>query len=1114
MRRHSSLLRLRFVALLASASTAALLIGGGRPASADPFDNCATADSGTAASLSNSDPNGTCIEVSATVSGNVTNTNTGTLTGGSSGVSQLGIIIDGGTVGGSIVNSGTITGLAHRGIVLNAGAVVFGDISNSGTITYSTNNIGGIVISGASQLGTASAGGNIVNSGLISVLNGPAISVNNVATVYGGITNSGTISVVQRFPAIGITNVTTFAGGVALASGGTISGQGIAISVSNVVQFGSATPGGGISNAGTIIGTANSPSGTPSIRVAVTTFSGGITNSGTISLDHRAGIDINAQHFDGGINNSGTISETFFPSFGNVAIRFSGGSGGFLDATFAGGATNSGTISAGSSINIGSIKAFLGGFTNSGTISAGVGGGGVVVQGIGSGDFTGGFTNSGTISSAAFILWPVSISDFSSFSGGITNSGTISGASLLGNLDVRNISIFSGGITNSGTISGGRIGINVSNVAQFVSPSTTGGITNTGTISANTGIKVASSAPVSIFDSGTIIDGTAVDLSANAPGNTFTLGPGYSITGAVIGRGSDTFQLGGTGSGAFDLALVGTQYQGFTTFTVVSGTWTASNTDALPQAWTVNGGTLAGTGTLPGLTVNAGGAFAPGNPGTPGMFNITGNLTFNAGANYVITFNGATPSKAIAGTATLDPGAHVVVAAGSTFNPGQTYTILTAAGGVSGTFAPSIATGALFRATLSYDPDDVFVTFAFNQLAPLLPPNAPANVTTVTTAIDNFLLGGGTLPGGFQNLFNITPTQIDNTLTQLSGEAATGAQPSGFRLMTDFMSLLVDPQQQGGASSGGALPYAPADAPATLTPDVAAAYASVLPAPAATFEQRWNMWGSVYGGTAHLSGDAAVGGSHDVSARAGGFAAGADRFVTPDTRFGFALAGGFTGWGLSGGLGTGRGDAFQAGIYGRTAFGPVYFAGALAYTQHWMSTDRFVLGDHLKANFAAESAGARFEAGYRLPVSSVGVIPYAAIQTQRFHTPGYSETDLTGGGFGLTFNAQSSTDTRAELGSRFEKLVPLGADAQLALRSRLAWAHDWVSNPALTATFQALSGASFVVNGAAPRHDAALVSFGPELRWRNGWSLMTKFDGELASGTQVYAGTARLSYAW
>src|SRR5262249_2153663 len=104
--------------------------------------------------------------------------------------------------------------------------------------------------------------------------------------------------------------------------------------------------------------------------------------------------------------------------------------------------------------------------------------------------------------------------------------------------------------------------------------------------------------------------------------------------------------------------------------------------------------------------------------------------------------------------------------------------------------------------------------------------------------------------------------------------------------------------------------------------------------------------------------------------------------------------------------------------------------------------------------------------------------------------------------------------TRAELGSRFDKFVPLDQGAVLAVRGRLAWAHDWVTNPALLAVFQTLPGASFVVNGAAPRRDSALVTLAPEITWRNGWSLMGRFEGEFANGAQTYAGTARIRYAW
>ena len=44
---------------------------------------------------------------------------------------------------------------------------------------------------------------------------------------------------------------------------------------------------------------------------------------------------------------------------------------------------------------------------------------------------------------------------------------------------------------------------------------------------------------------------------------------------------------------------------------------------------------------------------------------------------------------------------------------------------------------------------------------------------------------------------------------------------------------------------------------------------------------------------------------------------------------------------------------------------------------------------------------------------SFGVTPYAGLQAQDFHTPAYSETDLTGGGFGLSYAAMNATDRGA-----------------------------------------------------------------------------------------------------
>ena len=84
----------------------------------------------------------------------------------------------------------------------------------------------------------------------------------------------------------------------------------------------------------------------------------------------------------------------------------------------------------------------------------------------------------------------------------------------------------------------------------------------------------------------------------------------------------------------------------------------------------------------------------------------------------------------------------------------------------------------------------------------------------------------------------------------------------------------------------------------------------------------------------------------------------------------------------------------------------------------------------------------------------------------------------------------------------------------LILRARVAWAHDWISNPALGAVFQALPGANFTVNGAAPPKDAALTSAQADLHLTANWQLSAKFDSEFAKGSQTYAGTGTLRYAW
>ena len=129
------------------------------------------------------------------------------------------------------------------------------------------------------------------------------------------------------------------------------------------------------------------------------------------------------------------------------------------------------------------------------------------------------------------------------------------------------------------------------------------------------------------------------------------------------------------------------------------------------------------------------------------------------------------------------------------------------------------------------------------------------------------------------------------------------------------------------------------------------------------------------------------------------------------------------------------------------------------------------------------------------------------------HIPGYREIDVAGGGFGLNFATQTASDTRAEVGARFDQTTTFYT-MPWTLRARAAYAHDWVSNPSAAAAFQVLPGSNFTVTGAAPAKDSALLSAGSELKVTRSVTLGAKLESQLAAHSQTYAGTGTVRYAW
>jgi hypothetical protein len=1095
--------------------------------------------------------NGTAIFVGGpTFTGGISNA--GTISSNATGIQAgFGTIS---TFAGGITNTGTLSAFVNGILVGGAGgppgttlSAFSGGISNGGMITTTSRN--GIIVGGTatnafhifSRSGTISTfAGGISNSGTISSLNANGIIVGGKATFNGivsilsfsgGITNSGAVRaghgvVVGGLAASGATvSISNFSGGIsntgriAAHTGSGILVGGVAASANAAVTI--STFSGGITNSGRIVASTSAiavggAAVGSNVAVTISTFGGAVSNSGRIlargpgimvgGTALGTGASVTISTFSGGITNSGRITSVS------------------ADGIFVGGHALSLATSASAGVSI-----FSGDILNTGTIRAAVsgihvGGSATGTAAAGVSSFAGNVSNAGTIAAG---FDGIQVSGVSAFSGDITNSGRI--GTLGTGISLTNVSTFAGNIWNSGLIVAGSVGIFVCNCATF----SDGSIVNTGTIAAATGILVHNFAPVSIFDSGTIVgtSGIAIDLRQASGGNTVTLGPGWDIPVldkvlAFVG-GDDTLQLGGSGVGTFDLSRVGParQFEHFGQFNVVSGTWEVSNTFVQSQAWNVDGGILAGVATLPAIDVNAGGTLEPGLLGTPGTFmTVTGNLTFQPGANYLVNLNTTTASRVnMGGAVTLAGGVEGFLLPGS-YNTKTTYDILDPAS-ITGTFTGFTAINAPgFGGTLTYNGN----TDVLLNLTAQLGSGGGLNVNqqNAANAINTFFNNGGTLPANLFPLFMLTGSNLANGLSQVDGELNTDAERGAFELMNQFLNLMLDPYVDGRGSSGAGstIGFAP-DQEASFPSDIALAYDSVLKAPApsqpspARFDQRWSVWGSAFGGASKADGDPVVG-STTVTASDYGFAAGMDYRVSPDTVVGFSLGGGGTGWNLAQALGTGRSDAFLAGAYGITQWGPAYLAGAVGFANHWFDTNRIALGDQLTANFSGQDVGARVESGYRYAVpvpwsgwGLIGVTPYAALQTQWFHTPTYSETDLTGGGLGLTYSAATANDTRSELGARFDDLTSLDGKP-LVLRTRVAWAHDWVTDPALNAAFQALPGSAFTVLGAPIPPNAALTTASAELHFTPRWSLTAKFDGEFARSSQLYAGSGTLRYTW
>lgn len=1006
-------------------------------------------------------------------------------------------------------------------------------------------NPGGLTIRNAGTLSDSNGalGLNPGSAGTATV-NGAGSSWSNSADLSVGYSGAGTLTIQSG----GAVSNQSGRVGRSSSSTGTVMVDGAGSSWTNHIALWVGNSGTGtliVQNGGTVsngadgfIGANSGATGTVTIDGAGSSWADagnlyvGQTGTGKLTISNGGAVSNGADGYIGANSSStGTVTVTGTGSSwthaGTVAVGESGtgtltvANGGTVSNTSAVIGTNAGATGTVAVTGAGSSWTNAGNLTvgQDGTGTLTIASGGVVSNAVGAIGANAGATGTVTVTGASS-SWTNSSILYVGQDG--TGTLTISGGGAVSSL----IGLIGAGFFTTGTVTVTGTGSSWANSLSLdVGQNGTGVLTI-----ANGAVVSASDVTVGYWalSKGTLNIGAASGQAAVAPGtlNTalvrFRAGIGSSI---VFNHTSSNYvfapvissTIANTGSVIVEAGTtILTAASTYTGGTTINGGTLAVNGSIVSSPTVNSGGTLSGTGTVGSVTVNSGGMLRPGSSVAGSALTISGSLAMQSGALYLVQVGSVSATHAnVSGTAALTgAGVQVTIAPGGTV--AKQSTILHAAGGLGGTsFAGTSAPN--FVASLSYTPTDVLL-----NLSAALGNGTGLNVNqqNVADALNNAFNSGGALPANFAGIFGLSGGNLRTALSQLSGEPATGAQQGAFQFMGQFLGLMLDPSVGGRDAASGAGDRAFGFAPerAALPDDIALAYARATKTPLdnaqPAFEPRWSVWASGFGGTSKTAGDAVVG-SHDLTAQVAGGAAGLDYHLTRNAMVGFALAGGGTRWDLAQGLGSGKSDAFQGGVYAAVRSGPAYVAASLAAANHWMSTDRFAaFGDHLAARFNAQSYGGRVEGGYRFVTPLVAITPYAALQAQSFRTPGYSETDLTGGGFGLAYAARSATDTRGELGARFDRAMLVAPGTALTLRGRLAFAHDWISDPALSAVFQALPGGSFLVNGAAPAKDTALVSTGADLHLARGITLSARLDGGFADRAQTFAGTGTLRYRW
>src|SRR5215831_9151980 len=561
---------------------------------------------------------------------------------------------------------------------------------------------------------------------------------------------------------------------------------------------------------------------------------------------------------------------------------------------------------------------------------------------------------------------------------------------------------------------------------------------------------------------------------------------------ALVFNRSDTYTFDGAISGPGQVAQVGT---GKTVLTAVNtytgatfvnaGTLSVNGSIASSPVFVNFGGTLGGNGSVGPTAILAGGTLSPGN--SVGTLTVNGNLVFAAASLYMVEVQGSTADRTnVSGTATLAGTVGVVNLGGI---PAHSYTILSAAAGRIGTFdsVAAVNLAAFLTASLAYTPTDVQLnlTSGIGRI-----PGLTLNQSSVAAALDaSFNAGGGTLPG----LLGLSAAQLPAAMDALSGEGVSATQETAFGAAGMFTSIMMDQgafwrsgetiDVNGVAFAGEPLAYAPVKK--SKTAEHPAFKEMAWPAP---YQSRWRAWLTGFDGVFKLAGEAGIG-SASISHDTGGLAGGLDYRFAPDLLLGFAVGGSSSNFSVRDRITSGHLEGAHFGGYAVKTWGALYTAGALSFGTFRNSETRSIAGigptETATGSFGSNLLSGRVEVGAKQVFGRFAVTPFAAAQFAELWQNAFTETNPVPAGaagpLGLSYGSISVSSLPTFVGAQFDTRFAFANGMVLSPYARLSWVHEFNPTRSIDATFIALPGAAFTVDGPRASSDAARIDAGAKL---------------------------------